>query len=353
MASSANQPAKEPIIDVGSVELTGKGSSVNITETTFSRKDAGKTVSKEVSRVDLPVEMKDETKVTMANRDRRVLKDEISELEFTDPRRNEARMSLSMAESSLMYGDMDGAETNVKKAVILAQSIGDPKLLYETYTELGALKEAQGLFEEAGEAHFETVKWAEKSGDRSAYAFAQCSLSGVLRRLGREREALEHIKIGLKSAQEVGDGKAEGCCLQSLGLMLPPEQVSERLKYFRRAVELLESVKRDRGDPDVDLQLLLTKSSYARTLGDSGDRKRAIELFVGSIREAKTLGLWQAESRLWIGFGSYLIDLNEFEAAKDAFHEVLGISTGRDPEGEYIAKMGLERIDQMTRGHHW
>lgn len=197
------------------------------------------------------------------------------------------------------------------------------------------------------------VRATGATGNRHGQATALNNLGLVLRQVRRFDEAIEAHRESVSIFQSVGDRQREGGVLHSLGLDLQEaRRFEEAAEAYQQSVEIL----RETGDR-LDEQKALDASGVSL----QGVRRfdEAAELHRQAASVFQELGDWQCEAGALTNLGVALMELSRFEESLDAHHRAAEIYEDLDDhyrraaalDNQGTALQGLEEFSKALNLH--
>ncbi|MGZ8383224.1 MAG: tetratricopeptide repeat protein, partial [Nitrospira sp.] len=145
------------------------------------------------------------------------------------------------------------AVTLHSRAVALAQQLGEPGLLVESLTALGAAEHQAGHVKEAEQRYQQALDLVRHRQDRSAEAVLLNNLGLLRQAMGEDEQADQLLRQAMALNQAAGNGESEASNHVNLGLLAEARHqydVAER--EYERALEL-DRVGERRSDIAADL----------------------------------------------------------------------------------------------------
>lgn len=157
---------------------------------------------------------------------------------------NAVRLYLNRAKIYRLKGQYDLCETDLHKALALAQTHQDGRAQAETYNLLAELRWWQARNEQALQAAHEAFRLATDCGNESETLSALRLLGNAHYALGQTHQAMDYFLQAHALAAQRQDQVALGWILNSIGVAyLSLEQFDQALDAFQQALRLLEAVE--------------------------------------------------------------------------------------------------------------
>jgi len=194
-------------------------------------------------------------------------------------------------------GQAKDAEPTLRRALEIAEALGDPKAQCTVLRWLGYAQNLQGRKAEARARWTRLLDLATGANDRGSEAWALIGLGALDREQGRLREARDEYTRSAAIFRELNSLRSEMSALTGLGdVLIELDEHDQALRCLRR----VEAVGRERGwamieaSAENDIGCLLT------SIGDPGEaercfaRARELHLADGNLRQAIVAGSNQA-----------------------------------------------------------
>jgi serine/threonine protein kinase/tetratricopeptide (TPR) repeat protein len=114
-------------------------------------------------------------------------------------------VALDLAAAARLRGELHAAETWFEKAMEIAESAGDKRMLWRAAAGGGACMLARGRLGDAEQALSRTMQEAGRAEDPYAFATALASWTEALRHQGRYSEALSQLYLRIPEASQLQD----------------------------------------------------------------------------------------------------------------------------------------------------
>jgi DNA-binding SARP family transcriptional activator/Tfp pilus assembly protein PilF len=180
--------------------------------------------------------------------------------------------------------------------------------------------DTDGYHHDALDAGSHALAAARQTGDRAAEALALLALGSANWRLGRYRDAEEHLQEALAACREAGDQPGQARALSSLGVIESCHGRQERAAgYHRKALAILHQTGDRLGEAR-------TTECLGGVLYEQGNRVEAARHQQEALRIYRELGELHGEGSVLRGLGTVEWSLGHYEEAAGRIRQALAIS---------------------------
>jgi CHAT domain-containing protein len=208
------------------------------------------------------------------------------------------REAVTLTSIGLVYSDLGEKQKALEylaQSLILCRKVGERSLEATILTGIGEVYDDLGELQKALEYYAQSLSLWRAVGDRSGEARTLTSIGSVYYFLGEQQKALEYYAQSLPLSRGMGDRSAEGNTLSNIATTLVTDQPAAAIPFYKQAVNLYESLRKDIRQLPQETQKTYTESiSYTyRRLADTllaqgriGEAQQVLELL--KIQETKT-----------------------------------------------------------------
>jgi diguanylate cyclase (GGDEF)-like protein len=227
-----------------------------------------------------------------------------------------AKVYFVLGGSRLADGAYDIAESELRRALDMAQALGDRPLMVKVLRQLLRCAFYSRNPDAALLRGMQALQLAKDVGDRVTEALTHNDLGLVYGRLGDFEGALEHLLAGLRILQQE-DSPSLGSLLNNIGnVYLELGDNREALSFFRRA---LEPLRQD----GVERAIGIALGNVGRANSALGDHEEALRVYQDSLERHRQNGddpyIPPALARLATALGA----LGKDDEAQQAFDQAL------------------------------
>ncbi|TMC17827.1 MAG: tetratricopeptide repeat protein, partial [Chloroflexi bacterium] len=214
--------------------------------------------------------------------------------EQADQKRSIGHVSQDISYLCIKKAAFEEAEAALRRALSLAEPLGDEPLLAVVYSNRGELAAAKGNLEDAESWYRKSLVLAERFNDREYISWWNTRLAAVLLEQGRFEEARTHTLRALRTGRMIRNNPCISKALVGLGnLRIAQARASQRLPKVR--TRLLQRARQDvlyaLALPGLEVE---TKTKCHLILAHVAlllDEEEADNKIIGVIEEASQYGL--------------------------------------------------------------
>ena len=172
--------------------------------------------------------------------------------EFELERKEQIKMVADFGESDLRFLDKEELEERWNYYTRLLKEfkekgIEDASKFGDWNYNLGMIKLLMGYADEALEYFEESLRYSEKSGDKTKTSNIFGAFGMAYSHLGQVEKAIEYYEKALVISREIGDRQGEGAYLENIGLEYSHfGQVEKAIEYYEQALVIGKEVKDSR-----------------------------------------------------------------------------------------------------------
>ncbi|RLD54894.1 MAG: hypothetical protein DRJ05_13855, partial [Bacteroidetes bacterium] len=125
-----------------------------------------------------------------------------------------------------------------KEAIQLSQDLGDSAMLAYSYRYTGIGYKMNGLYDEALDYYFKSLKILQAIGNTKSIAKAQISIGNIYGEFGRYEDAKAYLKKALTTAQKEKDSGMMARTFMALGIIFHRNSEYDSAYYYYNNSEL-------------------------------------------------------------------------------------------------------------------
>ncbi|MFD1534402.1 BTAD domain-containing putative transcriptional regulator [Pseudonocardia aurantiaca] len=205
-------------------------------------------------------------------------------------------------------GDVDGAERRCRRAIALAERLGDPPAARDAFEVLCNVVMFRGDLSGAGEYGRRAVELARAVGDDPTEAMAHCDLTISAAYAGDDAAAVRHETAATELAERMGSPYARGWAAYAAGERRAEAGLPGAAAFLERAVALAEEV-------DGAFLAGVARHTLLTTAARAGDPATAPSRFEPLIDTWHGMGSW---TQLWIAVRALAEALSRHGRHRDA-----------------------------------
>lgn len=232
------------------------------------------------------------------------------------------KKGIGMAENAMglgywVKGDFDKAVACYKKAINIANDVGNKKGHAVYLTNLGNVYSDMGKNEEALDAYQNSVILSTELGDKDRTAIDMSDMGTVYQTQGNYTKALECYLQALKTDEETGNKRTEADALCNLGVLFKEQNdFNKALDYYQRALKMAEDI----GYKKLQANVL---SNIGVVYGALGKQDTAIDCCTKALKIDEEMGNKPAVAMDLDNIGVSYFALNNYPKALDYYMQGL------------------------------
>lgn len=204
-------------------------------------------------------------------------------------------------------------------ALELAERLGERRLLGQVLRHLSHFAESQGQYDQATTYATEAMEHAEASNDAQTCQALQYLLGTLALRRADLHEAQYYLLLGVTSARQLGDVRAEGASLVQLGATYSMSQPEQAKGYYEEALALAHHL----GDRSLIASCMQNLGVLA---GNRGDYAEADHCFREVLTLARQMTFPSLLSDVLNNLGQLALEQGRYEEARAYLTEALPIA---------------------------
>ncbi len=224
-------------------------------------------------------------------------------------------------------GDVDGAARRCRRALALADRIGDPQLGRDAWDVLTDVASFQGELAAAEEYGHRTVELARAAGDDATLVMALCNLTLIAAYAGQDAVAARHEAAATALADRLGSPNARGWVAYAAGERRAEIGSADAAAHLEQAVALA-------GEVDSVFLAGVARHTLLTTAARVDDPARAPSRFGPLLDTWHGMGAW---TQLWIAARALAEALSRHGRHRDAAVLVGALRTGPRGGAEFGA----------------
>jgi tetratricopeptide (TPR) repeat protein len=205
-------------------------------------------------------------------------------------------------------GDVDGAERRCRRAIALADRLGDPLLARETYEVLANTAMFRGDLESAVEHCHRAAELSRSAGDETTLVMALIDLVMISAYAGQHQSAAGYEADASMLAERMGSSIARGWAAYAAGERRAEIGDPDAVRFLERAVVLAEQV-------DAAFLAGVARHTLLTTAARAGDPVQALARFGPLLDTWLGMGSW---TQLWIAVRALAEALSRLGHHRDA-----------------------------------
>jgi len=206
------------------------------------------------------------------------------------------------------------ARADVERALELAESSGDERMVAQVYFQASVVAEREGQWLVARLYAEEALERCERLGDRENAHRALNNLGGINFLLGEHEQAVDSLKAAFRVAVELGSDVCAGYSTCSLAqIQLRSGEPVEAERHARKALELLA------GRDDHLSELGNAQLVLGRALLEQGRHDVAEESLLAADASFERLGSVSHRAAVWVAQGDLAARRGDSDAAAERY----------------------------------
>jgi len=203
---------------------------------------------------------------------------------------------------------------------------------------LGMIKLLMGYADEALKYFEESLRFSEKSGDKTKTSNIFGVFGLAYSHLGQVEKAIEYYEKALVISRDIGDRQGEGACLENLGLAYSHlGQGKKAIKLYEKALVIEREFGSQRGEG-------IRLGNLGNAYNDQGKVEKAIEFYEKALMASRDIRDWRGEGAYLGNLGSEYFNQGRIEKAIEYHEKALVITReigSRRNEGAHLGNLGL------------
>lgn len=242
--------------------------------------------------------------------------------------RDQITLSLQIAKSQSMDGQLDNSLQSLQTALQICREIGDKASEGTTLNNISQIHDARGDYDTALQYLQQSLAIFREIGEKTGEGATLNNISLIHRAWGDYDTALQYLQQSLVIRQEIGDKAGEGITLNNISQVHDTRgNYNDALQFLQQALAIqqqigdkagegvtlnnISSIHRARGDYDTALQYLRQSLVLREEIGDKAglcatlfnighihlqndEKPQAVQVWVTVYRIAKSMNLAQA-----------------------------------------------------------
>ena len=263
--------------------------------------------------------------------------------EFELERKEQIKMVADFGESNLRFLDKEELEerwgyyTRLLKE-FKEKGIEDASKFGDWNYNLGMIKLLMGHADKALEYFEESLRFSEKSGDKTKKSNIFGVFGMAYSHLGQVEKAIEYYDKALVISREIGDRQGEGAYLENLGLAYSHlGQVEKAVKLYKKALAIEREYGGRRGE---EVRLGNLGNAYS----DQGKVEKAIEFYEKALMASRDIRDRRGEGAYLGNLGSEYFYQGQIKKAIEYHKKALVVTReigSRRNEGAHLGNLGL------------
>ena len=263
--------------------------------------------------------------------------------EFELERKEQIKMVADFGESDLRFLDKEELEerwdyyTRLLKE-FKEKGIEDASKFGDWNYNLGMIKLLMGHADEALKYFEESLRYSEKSGDKTKTSNVFGAFGMAYSHLGQVEKTIEYYEKALVISREIGDRQGEGAYLENLGLAYSHlGQVEKAVKLYKKALAIEREYGGRRGE---EVRLGNLGNAYS----DQGKVEKAIEFYEKALMASRDIRDRRGEGAYLGNLGSEYFYQGQIKKAIEYHKKALVITReigSRRNEGAHLGNLGL------------
>ena len=263
--------------------------------------------------------------------------------EFELERKEQIKMVADFGESDLRFLDKEELEerrdyyTRLLKE-FKEKGFKDASKFSEWNYNLGMIKLLMGYADEALKYFEESLRFSEKSGDKTKTSNIFGVFGLAYSHLAQVEKAIEYYEKALVISREIGDRQGEGAYLENLGLAYSHlGQVEKAIEYYEKALVISKEIGGRRGEA-------VRLGNLGNAYSDKGKVEKAIEFYDKALMVSRDIGDQRGEGAYLGKLGNAYFNLGQIEKAIEYHEKALVITReigSRRNEVAHLGNLGL------------
>ena len=231
--------------------------------------------------------------------------------------------------------DAQRSEQMAKKAIELAQDIGDQRGLAYAKRNLGVVHYLRSEVEEAVNYQMDALQWFEENGEKEGIATVNIALAYLYWGFGDFQRGFDCAYKALNQSQEIQYQEGLAWSYDALGVFyFDSKDLQQSTKYFQQACDLFRQID----DTPGEARALNGLGNACRF---SGDYKKALKYQTDSLRIYESISNWLGRSKTLNDIGLIFQGLGEPDEAIKYHRESLQLRQ----ETSYIQGQATSLLD--------